>query len=218
MKREEFIHQAWKQAQKAQKQGAPISVPIAVAQAALETGFGKSKLSSNHNNLFGIKGEFQGQYALMPTVEQKPDGSWFDVNAKFRKYDSWSDCFYDYGQIIKNLDWYQDAEEAAHNPKKFLEGIIVKRDKNGNILEPGWATDHDYFNKVWGIVQEYDLEAKQEVNGGDEIELLQLFDGDCRIDIKPLKHTLGRTSDGKPKLMVRVKPTTFWQRLRYLFS
>lgn len=218
MTKQEFINQAWKQAQKARRQGAPISVPIAVAQAALETGFGKSGLSSMHNNLFGIKGEYKGKYALMSTAEQNPDGTWKDIQAKFKKYDSWADCFYDYGQIIKRLDWYEDAEQAAHNPREYLKGIIVQRTADGTLIEPGWATDQKYEQKVWNIVERYNLLDRQEVNGGDELALVQLYDGDRRLDLEPVKHTIGSTSDGQGKLMIRVKPTTFLQRLRYLFS
>lgn len=217
MTKQEFIDKAWEEAIKARENGASISVPIAVAQAALETGYGNSGLSSNHNNLFGIKGEYKGQYALYPTREQLDDGTWVTIQAKFRAYSSWSDCFEDYGSIIRRLSWYQDAEDAAHSPRDFLKGLMTLRADSGEVIEPGWATDHAYFEKVWSIVESHNLLHRDEVKEPESFHLIQIFDGTRRYDFNPLKVTPGTTNDGQHKLMVRVEETTFWQRLKFLF-
>lgn len=218
MTRAEFIDKAWHAATEAREYGAPISVPIAVAQAALETNFGASDLSSKHNNLFGIKGEYRGNYVDYQTKEQDPEGHVSIVTARFKSYPSWAKCFEDYGNIVARLPWYEDAEDAANVPRDYLKGLVAIRSEEGDVIEPGWATDVDYFEKVWSIAERHYLLQRPEVSEEDELGLVIIYDGSKKLCYKPQKHTLGMTNDGKPKLMIRVSPTTFWQRLRYLFG
>ncbi|MCA1807718.1 MAG: hypothetical protein LC687_07715, partial [Actinobacteria bacterium] len=152
------------------------------------------------------------------TKEQDAQGVEYTTVAKFKSYPDWSHCFEDYGDIISRLSWYQDAEDAANIPRDFLTGLIAIRSADGSVLEPGWATDKDYFNKVWRIVVDYDLLDRHETIGSDQLELLIVYDGDRKLELSPKKHTIGMTTSGGSKLMVRVKPTSFWQRLRYLLS
>ena len=164
-------------AQLAKDNGAPINPAVVAAQAALESGFGKSQLARDANNLFGIKGSYHGHTMALPTVEW--DGEkYVDTVAYWRVYPSWQECFEDYGRIISELSWYQDAEDAADSPHDFLNGILVKRDELGDVVEPGWATDPSYRNKVWSIIEQYDLlaspEPEQELYG--EVEYVRFND------------------------------------------
>lgn len=218
MLKTEFIDKAWDAAVRVRHRGAPISVPIVVAQAALESNFNLSILSVEHNNLFGIKGDYNGAYVEYDTREQRPDGSWYATKARFRSYPSWEECFDDYASIIERLPWYQDAEDAAHSPADFLKGLIAKIDSSGRVLEPGWATDQTYYEKVWSIATQYGLLDRMESEMPGEFVLLQVYDSARRLDFEPIKHTIGNTNDGYLKLMIRVKPTSFLQRLRYAFS
>lgn len=72
---------------------------ITAAQAILESGWGSSRLSQEANNLFGIKGRYNGQYVLMPTLEWS-GGSWVTVNAEFRKYPDWATSVEDNGNFF----------------------------------------------------------------------------------------------------------------------
>lgn len=218
MSRQEFIEKAWRAAVAVRNRGALISAPVVVAQAALESNYGLSALARDHNNLFGVKGEYKGHYVEYKTSEQTPDGTWYTTVAKFRSYPSWEEAFNDYASIIERLPWYADAADAAHSPRDFLKGILAKLSDDGQVLEPGWATDQRYFDKVWAIVMENNLLERGEDLESEGFTLLQVYDGDSRIDFEPIKNTIGTTNEGGMKLMVRVKPTTFWQRLSYLFS
>ena len=215
MTRKEFVDKAWDAAVDARQRGAPISVPIAVAQAALETGFGTSELSTLHNNLFGIKGDYRGESVTYTTEEQDRDGGVATIKAEFKSYPDWTNCFWDYADIIERLPWYEDAEDAANIPRDYLTGLIPRRGEDGTVIEPGWATDHRYFQKVWSIVEENDLLNRSE-DLEDEYSLLQVYDNSKRIDYTPIRVTVGATSNGGTKIMVRVVPTTFLKRLRYL--
>ena len=217
MTRQEFIDKAWNAALAARERGAAISVPIAVAQAALETNFGDSELAQEHNNLFGIKGSYDGASVTYDTKEQAADGTVYTTEAGFKSYPSWTACFEDYADIIKRLPWYEDAEDAANVPRDYLRGLIAVWDGQ-EVVEPGWATDRDYFNKVWSIVESYYLLQRSEVNKDEDMDLIIIYDGQRKLCLNPKKSTLGMTKDGEPKLMVRVEETTFWQRLRYLLG
>lgn len=218
MTRQEFIDKAWEAATRARDKGVAISVPVAVAQAALETNFGESRLSRGHNNLFGIKGDYRGDYVEYQTREQRADGEFVTITAKFKSYPSWEHCFADYADIIARLPWYEDAEDAANIPRDYLMGLVSILDEHGDVIEPGWATDQSYFDKVWSIVEGYYLLQRSEVSKDEELDLLIIYDDSRRLTLKPIKSTLGMTKDHQPKLMIRVAPTTFWERLRYLFT
>lgn len=194
-------------------------MPVVVAQAALESNFGKSELASKHNNLFGIKGSYKGQFVEYETTEQDANGNFFTVVDRFRSYPSWEDCFDDYAHIIESLPWYSDAADASNSPTDFLRGILVLRDESGNVIEPGWATDLSYYDKVWSIIGQYHLLERREEQEEEPTKLLQIYEGNRRLDLEVIKQTVGPLTHGDGlKLMVRVKETTFLQRLKYLLS
>jgi len=151
---EEFCVAAYKAAQAARRAGAPIHPGIAAAQAALETGYGKSKLCAEGNNLFGIKAtkDWKGRRVDCQTREFDPVRGWYLTQAEFRAYDSWKACFQDYGELIGRLPWYRDAVRAKDDPRGFLEGLAAQPGK-----EPGWATDPAYVAKVWAVARKFGL-------------------------------------------------------------
>lgn len=218
MTRQEFIDTIWDAAVRIRASGAPISVPIVVAQAILESRYGESRLASEHHNLFGIKGDYNGKFVEYVTTEQRPDGTPYTVVARFRSYNCWDACIGDYARIIERLPWYQDAEEAANNPSQFLYGLLVAYNEDGSVKEPGWATDINYYNKVWAIVLDNRFLDRMESSEDEEFQVIEIYDGNRKLSVTPLKHNVAATVDGKMRFMARVKPTTFWQRLVYLFS
>jgi N-acetylmuramoyl-L-alanine amidase len=150
----------------AKARGAPINPAIVAAQAALESRYGDSELYRTARNPFGIKGQYQGRSVVFPTWEQDASGGWVKVNASFRDYPTLLDAFSDYGDIIRRLPFYQDAEDAQDDARAYLKGIVAKRDELGRVVESGWATDHLYEKKVWDIVQEWKLEDFPTENSG----------------------------------------------------
>jgi flagellum-specific peptidoglycan hydrolase FlgJ len=153
--RANFIQRALAAAQQAALEGAPISPPVAAAQAALESGFGASKLATLANNLFGIKAgaRWDGPTVVLPTREWSKEQGWVTVQARWRSYASWQECFEDYGAIIGRLSWFADAAEAARRGDAlgFLRGLLPTADT------PGWATDPGYEGKVLAIVRGFGL-------------------------------------------------------------
>jgi len=122
----------WQYAQAAsQKTG--IDPRVIMAQAALETGWGKS---APNNNYFGIKGQGAGQKTL-----EYINGKMTPVEADFRAYKNPEEAFADYANVLMG-GRYADVRGA-----KGLEAQIAALGKSG------YATDPDYAAKLLGIAQ-----------------------------------------------------------------
>ncbi|HEX2145084.1 MAG TPA: sporangiospore maturation cell wall hydrolase GsmA [Glycomyces sp.] len=130
--------------------GVPASVTL--AQAILETGWGKSALAREDHNLFGMKcfGS-PGDHAIgcrdYATFECSPIGGCFDMNATFRAYKNVGDSYRDHGDLLASWSRYATAMKHAGDPKRFAK----------EIHKAGYATDPKYADKLIGIMDDYDL-------------------------------------------------------------
>ena len=155
----DFLGKAVEHARAASGAGAPIHPPAAAAHAANETGYGRSGLTQQANNLFGIKATGQhtpfwaGEYVEMPTWEVI-DGQNVTVQARFRKYASWADSFGDYGDVIRRV--YPTAA-TARSGAGFLSGLFLAGPRK-------WATDPAAFDKCARILGTYEdtLEPRED--------------------------------------------------------
>ncbi|MEN4828601.1 flagellar assembly peptidoglycan hydrolase FlgJ [Pseudomonas sp. P39-UII1] len=120
-----------------------------VAQAALETGWGKSVMrnsdGSSSHNLFGIKasGNWEGDSARAITSEFR-DGQFVKETAAFRSYDSYQDSFHDLVSLLQNNSRYQEAVKAADKPEQFVQ----------ELQKAGYATDPNYASKISQIARQ----------------------------------------------------------------
>ena len=120
-----------------------------VAQAALETGWGKSVMrnsdGSSSHNLFGIKasGNWEGDSARAITSEYR-DGQFVKETAAFRSYDSYQDSFHDLVSLLQNNSRYQEAVKAADKPEQFVQ----------ELQKAGYATDPNYASKISQIARQ----------------------------------------------------------------
>jgi flagellar protein FlgJ len=119
-----------------------------VAQAALETGWGKSIIrqqdGSSSHNLFGIKthNSWDGESARVQTTEYQ-GGKAVKEAASFRAYDSYAQSFEDYVSFLQSNGRYQDALSATDNPERFVR----------ELQQAGYATDPQYARKVTQIAR-----------------------------------------------------------------
>lgn len=114
---------------------------IVAAQAVLESGWGQSTLAINGNNLFGIKGRYNGNYIVMPTLEFI-NGQWITVNAEFRKYPNWDASVEDHGSFLNVNPRYAG-----------LLGVEDYRTVARMLQEAGYATDPQYAEKLINIIE-----------------------------------------------------------------
>jgi len=122
-----------------------------VAQAALETGWGKSVMraedGSSSHNLFGIKAgkSWQGGQARAITSEFR-DGAMVKETAQFRSYDSYQDSFHDLVTLLQSNDRYKEVVKSADNPEQFVR----------ELQKAGYATDPAYASKISQIAKTMD--------------------------------------------------------------
>lgn len=120
-----------------------------VAQAALETGWGKSVMraqdGSSSHNLFGIKAgsSWKGDSARAITSEFR-NGEMVRETAQFRSYDSYKDSFHDLVTLLQTNNRYQDVVKSADNPEQFVR----------ELQKAGYATDPDYASKISQIARQ----------------------------------------------------------------
>lgn len=141
----EFVHTVWPYAEKAATE-LGTSPKALLAQAALETGWGK-KVASNGDtssyNLFGIKANntWKGLRVSVPTVEYR-DGVAVRSREEFRAYDSLADGFEDYVRLINGNPRYRAALDQAADPTSYVQALQLA----------GYATDPSYAQKITSVV------------------------------------------------------------------
>jgi len=141
-----FIRALWPAAEKAASElGLPPQALI--AQAALETGWGKHVMSrpdgSSSHNLFGIKADrrWDGDKVGVSTLEYR-DGVAMRTRADFRAYNSWEDSFQDYVSFVKGNPRYRDAIRSTDDVPRYFE----------QLQKAGYATDPSYAHKITRIL------------------------------------------------------------------
>ena len=132
--------------QVAQENG--IYASVMIAQAALESGWGNSALSTEGHNLFGVKWNGTGNYVTMPTQEYY-GGQWHTINAKFQSYNSYYDSLTGYAQLIKN-NFPNSTRANAATPQ-----IAAANLKYG--VYGSYATDPNYANSLDRMISDYGL-------------------------------------------------------------
>ncbi|MET0288912.1 MAG: flagellar assembly peptidoglycan hydrolase FlgJ [Pseudoxanthomonas sp.] len=140
---EHFVAKIWDHAQVAARE-LGVDAKALVAQAALETGWGRRMISSsagNANNLFGIKATgWSGKSATVSTTEYY-NGVKTTEQAAFRAYNSPAESFADYVRMIKNNPRYQQALQSGGDVRKFASAL----------QQAGYATDPNYASKISAI-------------------------------------------------------------------
>jgi len=116
---------------------------LTIAQAILESGWGKSSLSKECHNYFGMKWvEGCGcKYKTYITSEQRSDGTYYKVYARFRKYSS----------IKKGIEGYYKF--LQYERYKNLKGVTDYKKACELIRKDGWATSLDYTKNLISIIE-----------------------------------------------------------------
>jgi len=139
--KEDFLRQLRPHAEQAARE-LGVDPNALLAQAALETGWGRSVPS---NNLFGIKagGDWSGATVSVPTLEFE-EGIPVRRVERFRAYDSPADSFRDYAALIRDSSRYASARGAGDNVEAFATAL----------QQGGYATDPHYARKIAAVASE----------------------------------------------------------------
>jgi hypothetical protein len=149
---EQFLKAAVPGAQRGWREfGVPASVTI--AQAILESGWGRSGLASVDRNYFGIKCQ-NGRYGTLAdgchvyrTNECTKAGTCFATTASFRTYQTMGHSFRDHGSFLRVNSRYKPAFAYTKDANKFI----------WNVWKAGYATDPNYYTKITTLMAGYQL-------------------------------------------------------------
>lgn len=128
--------------------GIKVHSPI-IAQAILESGWGKSKLAADYYNYFGMKcgTKWTGPSVNMTTQEEYAAGTLTTIKDNFRVYDNMEDGVKGYFEFIQ-LSRYENLKGIT-DPQKYIE--TIKND--------GYATSSTYVDSLMQIIKLYNLTA-----------------------------------------------------------
>jgi LysM repeat protein len=128
-----------------------VPASVTLAQAILESDWGRSKLTREANNLFGIKAQREPGTAGVYEINtwEVYGGESVTVLAAFKAYTSIADSIADHGRWFHDNSRYREALKVTDDPRAFAYAIN----------EAGYATDPGYAPKLIGLMDKYNLYA-----------------------------------------------------------
>lgn len=147
MNQAQFINKIGPLARK-EEERTGILASLTIAQAILESGWGKSGLTVKGNALFGIKAgsNWSGKVYNAKTQECYDGVSFTEITAAFRAYDSWEESIKDHSRLLTDLKRYEKVVGEKDYKKACRE-----------IQAAGYATDPNYANKLIRIIEKNNL-------------------------------------------------------------
>ena len=151
-----------------------ILASVSLAQFILESGYGKSELAQNANNIFGMKCSLSGNTwsgsswdgkskYTKKTQEQNADGSYETITADFRKYPCIEDSIADHSTYLL----------GAMNGKRLrydgLKGCTDYKKAVQIIKDGGYATSLTYVEKLCSIIDKWKLTDYDAKDSGSEV-------------------------------------------------
>lgn len=144
---EQFVSRMLPAAQRA-SQASGVPAQLIMAQAALESGWGKREIRSEDGktsfNVFGIKADksWKGPVVESTTTEYVNGGAQ-KTQARFRAYGSYEESFIDYARFLTSNPRYANVL-ATPNPAEAAHGL----------QRAGYATDPNYGGKLVRIMEQ----------------------------------------------------------------
>jgi flagellum-specific peptidoglycan hydrolase FlgJ len=132
----------------------------AACEAALESGWGQSRLALEANNLFGQKQSHppvKGTETLVLPTEEYVKKQWVTVSAKWVKFSRWQDCFKARMDLLERLsDGYPHYAAAlvARTGDDFAREVSIS-----------WSTDPQRAAKVVAIHSAHQATLRRRING-----------------------------------------------------
>lgn len=123
-----------------------VPASITLAQAILESGWGKSGLALQANNYFGVKAVQGEDYVDFRTTEYF-HGVKQTVMAEFAKYHTIADSFAAHAKLLATLKRYAPAMAVATDASAFAVAIALG----------GYSTAAGYPQELMQLVTEFSL-------------------------------------------------------------
>ena len=151
-----------------------ILASVSLAQFILESGYGKSELAQNANNIFGMKCSLSGNTwsgsawdgkskYTKKTQEQHTDGSYETITADFRKYPCIEDSIADHSAYLLG------AKNGSKLRYDGLKGCTDYKKAVQIIKDGGYATSLTYVEKLCSIIEKWNLTQYDAKDSGGEV-------------------------------------------------
>lgn len=130
----------------AKKVGAKYGLPwkALVVQTGWETGWGRSSLLHEANNIAGIKARHGEPFVTKLTHEYR-NGVRVNEYANFRKWDTFQEGLEGYATFFHRFSRYREALNYPNDPYRFIT----------EIRNAGYATSINYITNLHGILDRY---------------------------------------------------------------
>ena len=143
--------------------GIEVHSPI-IAQAILESGWGKSGLASKYHNYFGLKcgSSWKGKSVNMATKEEYKVGTLTNIRDNFRVYDSMEAGVKGYFEFI--------------NTKRYanLKGVTSPEEYVKRIKADGYATSSTYVDNIMRVIRDNKLTRFDRKKAGGKMKKEEL--------------------------------------------
>lgn len=133
---------------------------LTIAQAILESNWGKSSLASKYYNFFGMKcgTSWKGKSVRLKTKEEYTKGKITEIYDNFRVYGSFDDGIKGRMEFLQ-MKRYQN-----------LKGITDIKKAVKTIVDDGYCTDKSYVDKIMNLVKKYNLTKYDEKTLGEKAQ------------------------------------------------
>lgn len=138
-----------------------ILASVSLAQFILESGYGKSELAQNANNVFGMKKSLSGNTwsgsvwdgvsVYTKKTQEYENGAYVTVTADFRKYPSVEKSIADHSAYLLG------AENRSRLRYEGVKGCTDYKKAVQLIKDGGYATAPDYVEKLCSIIERWNL-------------------------------------------------------------
>lgn len=163
MDKETFIRKVAEKVSKyAPLYGIVVHSPI-IAQAIIESGWGKSGLASKYHNYFGLKcgSSWKGGSVNMATKEEYKPGVVTNIRDNFRTYEDFDAGIRGYFEFI-NTSRYKNLK-GVKSPEEYLR----------RIKADGYATSSKYVNTIMKVIRDNKL-TRFDGNGDGDMKKEEL--------------------------------------------
>ena len=144
---EQFINQIGEDARELCQEN-DLYASVMIAQAVVESASGSSGLSCEpYNNLFGIKGAYEGKSVRMKTQEDDGQGNLETIVAEFRRYPSLTESLKDYVGLLTGDSLYAPVKKS--NTESYEDAC--------DYLQGHYATSTTYSRTLKAYIDTYDL-------------------------------------------------------------
>jgi flagellum-specific peptidoglycan hydrolase FlgJ len=196
MDKETFIQKVAEKVRKyAPLYGISVHSPI-IAQAIIESGWGKSGLASKYHNYFGLKcgSSWKGGSVNMTTREEYKPGVVTNIRDNFRTYEDFDAGIRGYFEFIKTSRYAN------------LKGVKSPEEYVRRIKADGYATSSKYVDNIMRVIRDNKL-TRFDGNGDDDMKKEELtgkvLSGEEIIDIlakRVINGDYGAGTERKAKL------------------